>query len=189
VIGPGWMPSLPRPLVRAKRGVFGYASWRTRRRRRRSRPDRWPPIAHDPAAVECGFDGAPASLPIATLRATATHARHRVIVGDLQRWLVARWVWLRPRSIPILVAFAALPAMLALVDLVKHPEGRTRRDDLMLRIHVDVTVTSPAHSVGGAASAPERPGLHWRPLLVRPSCLSTLDGDCHPRTTVAELPR
>jgi len=189
MIGPGWMPSLPRPMIRAKRGVFGDASWRTRRRRRRSRADRWPPISYDLPELDRGLDGAAASLPMATLRATASHARHRLIAGDLQRWLVARWSWLRPRSIPILVACAALPALLALVDLVKHPEGRTRHDDRMLRVHVDVTVTSRPHVAGSEPSAAERPVLHWRPLLVRPSCLATLDGGCPPRAAGDVMPR
>jgi len=180
VIGPGWLPSLPRPLARPRRGVLGYTSWRTRRRRRRSRSDRWPPIAHDLAVLDPAGDGLAASLPMATLRATASHARHRMLVGDLQRWLIARWAWLRPRCIPILVACAAVPTMLALVDMVKFPAGRERRADRMLRVRVDVTATATPHVAGSEPRGSDRPGLHWRPLLVRPSCLGTADHACHP---------
>jgi hypothetical protein len=143
MIGPGWMPSRPRPLVRVRR-VLTYPSYYTHRRRlRRSRSDRWPPL---PSPAETGvagcFEGIPAALPTATLRAAA-QPRHRMLLGDLQRWLFERWAWIRPRGIPLLVACAALPGMIALADLVKHPAGRIHRD-MRLRVHIEVTGT-PDH--------------------------------------------
>jgi hypothetical protein len=57
------------------------------------------------------FDG-PADLPTATLRSRANAARHRVIAADLAGWLATRWRWLRPRTVPLLVAFIGMLAVL-----------------------------------------------------------------------------
>jgi len=57
------------------------------------------------------FDG-PADLPTAILRSRASEARHRVIAGHLYRWLALRWSWLRPRTVPLIVAFAGMLALL-----------------------------------------------------------------------------
>ena len=171
MIGPGWMPSRPRPLARARQ-MFAPPLFYTRRRRpRRARQDHWPPIAHDPVAPAHGFDGTPASLPLATLRASASQARHRMLVGDLQRWFIDRLTWLRPRTIPILIACAALPAMLALFEFIKFPEGkfpegRDREDARVLPAvppahrprHLAVTAPSPEH----------RAPLHYRLKLTQP---------------------
>ncbi|MGN6104255.1 MAG: hypothetical protein ACTHU0_04060 [Kofleriaceae bacterium] len=56
------------------------------------------------------FDPTPAELPVATLRARGSTTR---IAMELRAWLVARWRWFRPRTIPVLVAVAGLCAVLA----------------------------------------------------------------------------
>jgi hypothetical protein len=101
-------------------------------------------------ADHCG--GVPAALPTARLRAT-TAAWHRVAAGDLLRWLDERWLWLKPRAVPILVAFAA---MLAMLDAVKHLAIYARGDD--------VIQLPPAHYCAGYRDASSRE--HARPLLV-----------------------
>ena len=58
------------------------------------------------------FDGLPAELPTATLLASAGQARHRVIGGHLRHWLDDRWAWLRPRTVPMIVAFVGMIAVL-----------------------------------------------------------------------------
>jgi hypothetical protein len=58
------------------------------------------------------FDGLPAELPTATLLPGAAHARHRVIGGHLRHWFDDRWAWLRPRAVPMIVAFAGMLAVL-----------------------------------------------------------------------------
>lgn len=75
-----------------------------------------PRIGRDPALPGCDsdvmlFDG-PADLPTATLRSRASAARHRVIAADLLGWLATRWRWLRPRTVPLLVAFVGMLAVL-----------------------------------------------------------------------------
>jgi hypothetical protein len=160
------MPSRPRPLARARR-MFASPLFYTRRRRpRRARQDRWPPVAHEPFDPARGFDGTRAALPLATLRASAAQTRHRILVGDLQRWLIDRLTWLRPRTIPILVACAALPAMLALFDIMKFPEGRDREDARVLR--PEPPVHRSRHLAVTAPTAEHRAPLHDRLTLAQP---------------------
>ena len=116
MIGPGWMPSRPRPLGRVRKSLLAYTGRRSRRRRgARSTPA--PQMIADGAARGCDtlgmlFDGAPAELPTATLRPGAALARHRILGGHLRRWLDDRWTWLRPRTVPMIVAFAGMIAVL-----------------------------------------------------------------------------
>lgn len=42
----------------------------------------------------------------------ASHARHRVLGGHLRHWLHDRWTWLRPRTVPMIVAFFGMLAVL-----------------------------------------------------------------------------
>lgn len=70
------------------------------------------------------FDG-PADLPTATLRPRASEARHRVIVGQLHRWLAPRWAWLRPRTVPLIAAFVG---MLAILGATKYLSAYARGD-------------------------------------------------------------
>jgi hypothetical protein len=58
------------------------------------------------------FDGPPAELPTATLRSGGSHARHRVISGHLVHWIVSRWAWVRPRTVPMIAAFVGMIAVL-----------------------------------------------------------------------------
>ena len=116
MIGPGWLPSRPRPLSRVRKSLLSY----TRRPRRRSGAPRSTVATHiaaDGAAPGCNtigmlFDGLPAELPIATLLPSAAHARHRVIGGHLRHWFDDRWAWLRPRTVPMIAAFAGMLAVL-----------------------------------------------------------------------------
>lgn len=155
MIGPGWMPSRPRPLGRRKLLVcsVGYAR-RRRTRRTRSATAQAASSAGWPLDHEAG--GIPSPLPTATLRTTAV-AWHRVAAGDLQRWMTERWLWLRPRSVPIIVAFAA---MLAMVDAVKHLAIYARGDDV---VRIDAPRPLPYRHIGSAeTTARER----VRPLYV-----------------------
>lgn len=196
MIGPGWMPSRPRPLARVRRVFTYYPPYYARRRRRRARAEQWP-LA--PAAFDCGGDGRPAGLPTATLHAGAHQSRHRLVLGEFQRWLVDRWAWLRPRSIPLLVACAALPGMLAFVDVVKHPANQG--GDLRLHVRIDVSGTAGhvASSDGPAqllypapssyAAATVLVGPPTRTLCIssiRPAAPASLDG--FPRSFETCLP-
>lgn len=58
------------------------------------------------------FDAAPAELPTATLVHGTGDARHRVLQSQLRHWLAARWSWIRPRTVPLVAAFAGMIALL-----------------------------------------------------------------------------
>ena len=114
MIGPGWLPSRPRPISRARRGLLSY-TFRPRLRRRRGAPPRavaprrdgltadGTPLCCD--TVDMLFDGIPAELPTATLVPTAAHDRHRAIGGRIRQWFDDRWTWIRPRTVPLIAAF------------------------------------------------------------------------------------
>lgn len=156
MIGPGWMPSRPRPLGQARRGLFSYTSRYKKRRppRRRSAPA--PRIVRDAADPGCNTEltlcDGPADLPTATLWSRASEARHRVLVADLHGWLANRWRWVRPRTVPLLVTFAG---MLAILGATKYLSVYAYNDDLRLRAPAGVT------NFGGdvASNNPALPGL------------------------------
>jgi len=113
VIGPGWMPSRPRPLPKLRRGPLYWLSLRggvsRRRRSRRDGASSHRDEACDDAAT-CNtrrvlFDGPCIKLPVATLLASGSQTRRRM---DLDRWLSLRWDWVRPRAVPLLAAFVGL---------------------------------------------------------------------------------
>jgi hypothetical protein len=150
MIGPGWMPSRPRPIARRKLLLCSIGYTRRRRPRRTPRTERAPSVASLGDAV-LDHGGAPAPLPVATLH-SSTQAWHLLAAGDLQRWLGERWQWLRPRSVPILVAFAA---MLAMIDAAQHLTIYAHGDDV---VRIEAARPTPRY-VG-------TDNLRPRPLLV-----------------------
>ncbi len=100
MIRTGWLPPLSRPISR--RRTLPY----TRRRRVRR-----PKAGVAPATVDTGdmlFDQ-PAELPVATLRPKDTRTQ---LGADLRAWLAARWRWFKPRTIPMIVAFVGMLAVI-----------------------------------------------------------------------------
>jgi hypothetical protein len=153
VIGPGWLPSRPRPL--AKR-LARYAP--TFRRGRRRAPQTVPvmPGGELPADVAAGEPPLPttglfaerkAKLPVATLLPRRTDGRPAVLTGAVQRWCELRWMWVKPRFIPLLVAFMGLVGVLNarryLLQLARGPspvengqlDGASAAPDLPRAIH------------------------------------------------------
>jgi hypothetical protein len=132
VIGPGWMPSRPRPLPRPRRGPL-YLLARPRRRRAHvpaSARNASGSTHRDDAADACTggvlFDPR-AKLPTATLLASGSLTRRRT---DLDRWLSLRWDWVRPRAVPLLAAFVGLLLTLAAVkytSLLSYDHAQVQR--------------------------------------------------------------
>jgi hypothetical protein len=58
------------------------------------------------------FDSLPAELPTATLVPIAAHDRQRAIGGRIRQWFDDRWTWIRPRTVPLIAAFAGMIAVL-----------------------------------------------------------------------------
>ena len=55
------------------------------------------------------FDQPPAELPVASM---VPKDRGMQLAADLRAWLVARWTWFRPRTIPMIVAFIGMLAVI-----------------------------------------------------------------------------
>lgn len=86
----------------AKRRTLAYTRV-PRRTRSRVAPRR---PARDTEGVLLHHPG-PYELPSATLHTRGT------LVGTFRRWLTAQWRWLRPRTIPVVVAFIGLCGVVA----------------------------------------------------------------------------
>jgi hypothetical protein len=114
------------------------------------------------------FDGPPAELPLATLRPTVAAAWFRRLLGDLyrsisrsiSRGLSRRLAWLRPRVVPLIVAFASMLAMLA---AVKYAALWARSERLTLGVHTRISDTPPRRPNPG-----DRARRHPTEIVVRP---------------------
>lgn len=105
MIGPGWMPSRPRPLKTHVRRLVSYTPFRRVRAR--------PAGATTPDDTQRGwFADRKAKLPVATLLPRRADGRPAVITGALHRWVAHRWMWVKPRAIPLFVAFMGLIGVL-----------------------------------------------------------------------------
>jgi hypothetical protein len=86
--------------------------------RRRNRPA---PSPAAPYTEDMLFDQPPQELPVATMRARGRTA----LAAQLRGWFAAKWTWLRPRSVPVAVAFAGMLAVLASVNALTHFAQKT----------------------------------------------------------------
>ncbi|HEY5927074.1 MAG TPA: hypothetical protein VIV11_35545 [Kofleriaceae bacterium] len=77
------------------------------------------------------FDHGPAEFPVATVRPREARARAIALVGSLQRWLVARWQWFKPRTVPCAVAALGMIAVLASAHYLAN-----HKDDNCLKRHI-----------------------------------------------------
>lgn len=62
----------------------------------------------------------PRDLPVAMLRQAPPTATAR-LVRDLRGWWAARYAWLQPRRVPVLVAFLGMLATVQAVDYLANP--------------------------------------------------------------------
>jgi hypothetical protein len=110
VIRVGWLPSQARPSQQRRR-TMPYK--RVMRRPRRT-------VASPPSAVNDGdmiFDQPPAELPVATLM---PKSRRTQLAADLRAWLGARWSWFKPRTVPMIVAFLGLLAVVGSANYLRN---------------------------------------------------------------------
>ena len=127
MIGPG---CLPRPRALRKRTLAYTRSPRARSRKAKEVARAAGQVNHEIVI----FDHGPAEFPVARVRPRGAGSRALVMMGDLQLWLAARWSWLRPRTIPVLVAVAGMLFVLMSADYLAHPH--------VLRLHAHVTIPS-----------------------------------------------
>ena len=79
------------------------------------------------ASGDVTFDHGPAEFPIATLRPRAPIATLTAWAGDLQRWLVERVAFLRPRTIPLIAAMVGMLGTAAAAHYLQRVEGHATR--------------------------------------------------------------
>jgi len=119
---------------RARKRKLAYVRPRKRVRRRRHIGDDVPSTVPEQ----------PGPLPVATLRNRGA----RYWAGD---WLAERWAWLRPRSIPLVVAFLGMIGMLASMRYLSSPKGWStaviQLDGPAKTGPVEITVSPPNASV------------------------------------------
>jgi hypothetical protein len=120
------------------------------------------------------FDGFPAELPTATLLADSHEARHRVIGGHLRHWLDDRWVWLRPRTVPMIVAFLGMIAVLGSTRYLSSYACAPQRSVVIdgdppgPRWHSKHAVRSHAGSPGRVHIVPVQPGSRDVTITIAP---------------------
>jgi hypothetical protein len=115
LIGPGWLPRYrPRGLTRR---ALPFGRRRASKQRRGAKPTS---STRDSAIEIVRFDHGPAEFPVATVRPREPSAQLSALIGALQRWLIARWQWLRPRSVPCAVAGLGMMAILAFSNYLAH---------------------------------------------------------------------
>lgn len=118
MIGPGSLPRY-RPRALLHRSTLAYRRVRKRSRPRANLAAKTTRVPHTEIVL---FDHGPAEFPLATMRPRETGARVTAALGALQRWLVDRWHWLRPRSVPCAVAALGMIAVMASADYLAHYE-------------------------------------------------------------------
>jgi hypothetical protein len=118
------------------------------------------------------FDGLPAELPTAMLLPGASHAPHRVIGGRLRHWLDDRWAWLRPRTVPMIVALAGMIAVLGSTKYLSiYACGTAHRPYVIYEDSASPRGASPrshAGSPGHIHIVPARPGSHDVTITLEP---------------------
>jgi hypothetical protein len=77
----------------------------------------------------------PRELPIATIRSTRTP-----LAISLSQWLAARWSWLRPRMVPVLVAAIGMVLVLNAVNYLAHPPAAPIAASAAPAAHVKVVL-------------------------------------------------
>ena len=122
----GWLPSLSRPSLR--RRTLPYTGRRRRNARRRATARE---VSADDQAM---IFAAPTELPVATVVPKDRGSR---VAADLRAWFAARWRWFRPRTIPMIVAFVGMLAVIGAATWLRNfarrePERVTQPASLQL---------------------------------------------------------
>jgi hypothetical protein len=82
------------------------------------------------------FDHGPKEFPLVTLLPREPRVRAAVMFGNLRRWLLERWLWLRPRSLPVLFAAAGAVAATISWDALPHQPAKPPLHHVQVTVHV-----------------------------------------------------
>jgi hypothetical protein len=107
-----------RPINRWKKRTLAYVRVRRRRGKPRAPRGERAPGTHDDQTVI--FQTGPVEFPTAILLPHDPTAHAHAFVGELARWISAKWAWLRPRTVPVMFAALGLLAMLESADYLRH---------------------------------------------------------------------
>lgn len=173
MIGPGWMPSRPRP--QRKRLQPYTLAYRKLRRPRVAKSRR---IDHDPTVL---FDVEPAELPVATIVPRKKN-RFAAAAAALESWLAGRLSWLRPRMIPVAVAFVGMVLVLAsMKHLSRIASGDPQVAMKVPCVHgtahthrIEVRITAPAPDTGQGLRVTPPSLFHLSPLAAQAASASAL---------------
>lgn len=124
MIGPGWLPGLRTRAPR--RHTLAYMRGRRRSRARANKQATPAPSVNTEIVL---FDHGPAEFPVATAVPREPRARAIALAAALERWLLARWHWLKPRTVPCAVAGLGMWAVLASADYLAHQHGTQAKSD------------------------------------------------------------
>jgi len=113
----------------------------TYKRIRRRRPARMQKEAKPLERVQAetvAFDHGPVEFPLATIRPRETRGRAIAAMAALQRWLVARWVWFKPRTMPCVVAGLGMMAVIAAADYLAHhiDQPKPEKSDKLMLVDI-----------------------------------------------------
>jgi hypothetical protein len=89
-------------------------------------------------AETMAFDHGPAEFPMATIRPREARGRAVAAVAALQRWLLARWQWFKPRSMPCVVAGLGMLAVIAAADYLAHhiDQPKPEKSDKLMLVDI-----------------------------------------------------
>lgn len=139
MIGAWWRP--PRPRVARRTPTYTLRRFRKPRRTRSCDA----PRAERSNTSDMIFDHR-AELPTATLLPRDSSAQLSL---DARNWFGKRWQWLRPRTVPVLVAFVGMLAILASANYLRNlareaPEQVTLKP-LELHVPIHEPTTTATH--------------------------------------------
>lgn len=150
--GPGWLPSRPRPLGLAKRRLVSYLPRRSRKAR--CAPDASDARAAEPTYSDHGVLNRRGRLPVARLVVPGRSG------ATLQGWLMQRWLWTRPRMIPLMFAFLGCVGMLNarryLLELARGPAMVCQPADAANMVRATRLMLVAPHTPEAHIAHPER---------------------------------
>ncbi len=143
----GWLPALAR-LPGDSRPSRRRRTYTRRRVRspRRGAANRSAPVNNEDIMI---FDQAPAELPVATLIQRDGKSQLR---ADLYAWFAAKWRWFKPRTVPMIVAFIGMLAVVGSANWLRNYARRAPD-----RLVIEQTKRSALIVVDAAPAPPPAP--------------------------------
>lgn len=136
MIGPGWLPGYrARHSLPTRRHTLAYMRSRRARSRSTNKQATRQQLSNTEIVI---FDYGPSEFPVATAVPRAPRARAIAMAAALQRWLAARWLWLKPRAVPCAVAGLGMIAILAFSDYLANQHGKTIASKDARVVHIDI---------------------------------------------------